>query len=71
MLYGLVILLAFIFFGSGLIAGLGEIISRFVGDFSLDFVRHVFYALIIWFGAAGVGVVLFVSVGRIIRRFRH
>ena len=71
MLYGLVILLAFIFFGSGLIVGLGEIISRIVRNFSLDLVRHTFYALIICFGAAGVGVVLFVSVGRTIRRFRH
>jgi Na+-transporting NADH:ubiquinone oxidoreductase subunit NqrB len=71
LLYALAILLAFIFFGSGLIVGITEVIWRFVRDFSLDLVSHVFYALILWLGAAGLAVVLFVSVGHIIRRHRR
>ena len=70
-LYGLAILLGFIFFGSGLIVGLVGIIERFVRNFSVSLVGNVFFALFICLGAAGLGVTLFVFVGRFIRHLRH
>jgi len=71
MLYGLAILLAFIFFGTGLFVGLFDIITGFVRNFSLALVRQVFYALIIWLGAVALAVILFVFVGRFIRQLRR
>lgn len=71
MLYGLAILLAFLFFGSGLVVGLVGIIAGFVRNFSLALVGQVFYALIIWVGAVALAVTLFVFVGRFIRHLRR